>query len=78
MAWARVATLESRFEADLVEKALSERGIGCLIREHRDGAYDGLYLPQQGWGSLWAEPEDAGRAAEVLEEVRRAYAMRVV
>ena len=78
MAWAKVAVLESKFEADLVEKALAERGIGCLVREHRDGAYDGLYLPQQGWGSLWTEEEDARRAAAVVAEVRRAYALRVV
>lgn len=78
MAGVKVAVLESQFEADLVAKALQERGIGHRVREHRDGAYDGLYLPQQGWGSLWVEEEDSERAEAVVAEVRRAYALRVV
>jgi len=78
MALVKVATLESQFEADLIEKALAERGIAARVRPHRDSAYDGLYLPAQGWGSLWAEEEERERAAAVVAEVRRAYALRVV
>jgi hypothetical protein len=78
MALVKVAVLESRFEADLVGKALVERGLSFSVREHHDSAYDGLYLPQQGWGSLWAEEQDRGRVVDVLAAVRRAYALRVV
>jgi len=78
MAWVKVDVLESQFEADLVEKTLADRGVAARVREHRDSAYDGLYLPQQGWASLWVEEEDRERAAAVVAEVRRAYALRVV
>jgi hypothetical protein len=78
MDWVRVAVIESKFEADLVEGVCAGRGLACRIREHRDGAYDGLYLLQQGWGSLWTEQGQAARAAAVVAEVRRAYTLKVV
>lgn len=78
MAWVKVDVLESQFEADLVAKALVEQGLEHRVREHRDSAYDGLYLPQQGWGSLWTEEAEKARAAETLAEVRRAYSLRVI
>ena len=78
MAWVKVATLESQFEADLVAKALSERGIAHRVRPHHDSAYDGLYVPSQGWGSLWTEEKEREGAAAVVAEVRRAYTLRVV
>jgi hypothetical protein len=78
MALVKAVVLENRFEEDLVSKALSERGIAFRIRHHHDTAYDGLYVPQQGWASVWTSEEDRELTASIVAEVRRAYSLRVL
>jgi len=74
----KAAILDNRFECDLVSKALTERGIAFRVRHHHDTAYDGLYVPQQGWASVWTAEDDRERVVKVIDEVRRAYSLRVL
>jgi hypothetical protein len=44
-----------------------------MIKSFLDTAYDGLYLPQKGWGAVMV-PEKFGEAAgKVISEVKRIF-----
>lgn len=72
----RIATLESGFEADLVEHALMERGIRHIVRSYHDAAFDGLFQIQKGWGCIEAAEADEQAVLEVIEGVREEVAAR--
>ncbi|MBW1981615.1 MAG: DUF2007 domain-containing protein [Deltaproteobacteria bacterium] len=61
----RVHTVENRFEADLLCQALQQDGIPVLLRKFEETAYDGLFVPQMGWGALLV-PEETEEAARAL------------
>ena len=48
--WEKVGIVENRFEADRVRQALQEAEVPFLIKSFLDTAYDGLFIPQKGWG----------------------------
>ena len=53
----KVATLENEVEAQLLLALLQENEIPHLIRSYHDSAYDGVYQPGLGWGSVHAPEE---------------------
>ena len=61
--WVCVHTLANRFEGDLLLQALNQEQIPVLLRTYEETAYDGLFVPQKGWGDLLVpgEYEDAAR-----------------
>jgi len=46
-----VHTIESIFEMDMLKDALDKEDIPYTIKEHRDTAYDGLFILQKGFAS---------------------------
>jgi hypothetical protein len=66
----RTATLENRFEADLVSDALDQEGIDFVIKTFEDSAYDGLWVQTKGWGLLLVEEGDVDRARSIVADVR--------
>jgi hypothetical protein len=46
-----VHTIESIFEMDMIKDALDKEDIPYTIKEHRDTAYDGLFILQKGFAS---------------------------
>lgn len=77
--YAEVCILEGRFEAPVLEGALEAQGIRVLIRPYQDSAYDGLFIPQQGWGSLSVPTRQLEQAREIVQATRddvRARAQR--
>jgi hypothetical protein len=71
--WVKAGTVENRFEGDRVSQALDEAKIPFLIKSFLDTAYDGLYVPQKGWGAVMV-PEHFGEEAErVILEVKRSF-----
>jgi hypothetical protein len=71
--WVKIAVVENRFEGDRVSQALAESGIPFLLRSFMDTAYDGLYVPQKGWGAVMA-PEDVQEEAErIISEVKNTF-----
>jgi hypothetical protein len=64
---------ENRFEADIISQALEREGIPCICRRHEETAYDGLFVPQRGWGTILVPIPMRERAMEIIREVREAY-----
>jgi hypothetical protein len=71
--WIKAGIVENRFEGDRVSQALNEAQIPFLIKSFLDTAYDGLYIPQKGWGAVMV-PEKFGEEAEkVIAEVKKSF-----
>ncbi len=71
--WMKAGIIENRFEGDRISQALNEAEIPFMIKSFLDTAYDGLYLPQKGWGAVMV-PEEFGEEAErVISEVKRIF-----
>lgn len=68
--WIQAGVMENRFEGDRVSQALNEAGIPYMIKSFIDTAYDGLYVPQKGWGRVMVPEEYRERAERVIAEVR--------
>ena len=65
----KVFILKDRFEADLIERELEREGIPVLIRSFRDTAYDGIYIPQKGWGEVRVPEKDRERAIAIIDNL---------
>ena len=65
----KIFILQDRFEADLIKKELDREGIPVLIRSFRDTAYNGIYIPQKGWGEVSVPEKDRERAQEIIENL---------
>ncbi len=66
-----VHTIESIFEMDMIKDALDKDGIEYTIKEHRDTAYDGLFILQKGFASLYVNEEDKDRALDIIDKIRK-------
>ncbi len=64
-----VYTLQDQVDASVVETALKEAGIKHVIRTFVDSAYDGIFIPQRGYGDVQVEESDAERAKEIITAV---------
>jgi hypothetical protein len=62
----KIFTLNNKFEADLITRELEKEGITVLIRNFRDTAYNGIYIPQKGWGEVRVPEKDKQRAMELI------------
>ena len=65
-----VHTIESIFEMDMIKDALDKDGISYTIKEHRDTAYDGLFILQKGYASLFVREDDKNRVLDIVKRVR--------
>ena len=61
-----VYTLANRFEADLLMDALHREGVTAILRSFEETAYDGLFVPQRGWGQILVPEEYVPAAHEVI------------
>jgi len=71
--WVKVGTVENRFEGDRLSQALQEAGIPFLIKSFLDTAYDGLYIPQKGWGVVMVSKRNREEAERLITEVKRTF-----
>ena len=71
--WVKAGVVESRFEGDRVSQALDEAGIPFLIKSFLDTAYDGLYIPQKGWGAVMVPENFKEEAGKVIFDVKRSF-----
>ncbi|MHB8109905.1 MAG: putative signal transducing protein [Syntrophorhabdaceae bacterium] len=65
-----VHTIESIFEMDMIKDALDNNGIPYTIKEHRDTAYDGLFILQKGFASLYVREVDKDRVLDIIRKIR--------
>jgi hypothetical protein len=71
--WVKVGTVENRFEGDRISQALQDAGIPFLIKSFLDTAYDGLYIPQKGWGVVMVPEKDSEEAERLISEVKKTF-----
>jgi len=71
--WVKAGTVENRFEGDRVSQALLEAKIPFLIKTFLDTAYDGLYLPQKGWGVVMVPEHFEAEAERIISEVKKNF-----
>jgi hypothetical protein len=64
---------ESPFETDIILKALEQEGIPATCRRHEEIAYDGIFVPQRGWGAILVPGVEKERALAVINEILRTY-----
>ena len=71
--YAKIATLENEFEAQLLVSILEEREIPHRLRSYHDTAFDGLFQTQKGWGVIQAPEAYADEIMEILSDIRKGY-----
>lgn len=71
--WVKVGVIENRFEGDRVSQALNEAGIPFIMKSYLDTAYNGLYIPQKGWGLILVPKDLREEAEKVVSEVKRVF-----
>lgn len=67
--WVRLHTVGNRFEADLLVHALEQEGIPLRLRTYEETPYDGLFVPQRGWGALFVPEEDEEKARDLINRL---------
>jgi hypothetical protein len=68
-----VHKLANRFEADLLVGALEQEGIQAVVRCFEETPYDGLFIPQRGWGLIMVTEDMAERAREIINPLARDF-----
>jgi hypothetical protein len=68
--WINVHTVESIFEMDLLKAALDRESIEYVIKEHKDTAYDGLFILQKGYASVLVREKDEARVLTVVTRIK--------
>lgn len=68
--WIKVHTAESIFEMDTVRDALEREGIEYVVKEHKDAAYDGLFVLQKGYATFFIEEENEAAAKAVIQRIK--------
>jgi hypothetical protein len=71
--WVKAGIVDHRFEGDRVSQALNEAEIPFLLKSFLDTAYDGLYIPQKGWGAVMVPEEFEAEAQRVISEVKKTF-----
>ena len=71
--WVKAGTVDNRFEGDRVSQALNEAEIPFLMKSFLDTAYDGLYVPQKGWGAVMVPREFEDEAKRVISDVKKTF-----
>lgn len=71
--WVKAGTVENQFEGDRISQALQEAGVPFLIKSFLDTAYDGLYIPQKGWGVVMVSKKNREEAKRLITEVKKTF-----
>ena len=75
--WVKAGVVENRFEGDRVSQALNEAGIPFLMKSFLDTAYDGLYIPQKGWGAVMVPENFKEETERIIFEVKGGFTKEV-
>ncbi len=75
--WVKAGIVENRFEGDRVSQALHEARVPFVMKSFLDTAYDGLYIPQKGWGAVMVPEDFAEEAGKIIFEVKGTFTKEV-
>jgi len=67
----KITVVENKFEADLIAQTLQDEGIPVMIRSYHDTAYNGIFIPQKGWGAVMVPAEMEDKARSIIDELLR-------
>lgn len=73
MMWVKAGIVENRFEGDRISQSLQEAGIPFMVKSFLDTAYNGLYVPQKGWGMVLVPETFVDEAEKVIAEVKNSF-----
>ncbi len=73
MMWIKAGVVENRFEGDRISQSLQEAGIPFMVKSFLDTAYNGLYVPQKGWGMVLVPESYLDEAEKVIGEVKNSF-----
>ena len=68
--WVKAHTVESIFEMDVLKAALERESIEYVMKEHKDTAYDGLFILQKGYATLFVREKDETQVAAVITHIK--------
>jgi hypothetical protein len=68
--WKKIHIIESIFEMDMIKDALEKEDLEYNIKEHKDTAYDGLFVLQKGYASLFVREKDEELAKSIVKHIR--------
>jgi hypothetical protein len=71
--WVKAGVVENRFEGDRVSQALKEAEIPFMIKSYLDTAYDGIYIPQKGWGVVMVPERLREEAEKLVKEIKQIF-----
>jgi hypothetical protein len=71
--WVKAGVIENRFEGDRISQSLSEAGIPFMVKSFLDTAYNGLYIPQKGWGAVMVPEELKEQAEKIINDIRKSF-----
>jgi hypothetical protein len=63
-------TIESIFEMDMIKDALDKEGFSYTIKENKETAYDGLFVLQKGYATLFVEERDKKNVQEIVKRIK--------
>lgn len=72
--WVFLYTLANRFEADVLSNVLEKEGVPFLVRSFVETAYDGLFVPQRGWGQILVPARHLPAARKLIGSVLESLA----
>ena len=55
---------------DMLKAALERESIEYTLKEHKDTAYDGLFILQKGYASLFVREKDETRVADIITHIK--------
>ena len=65
----KVKTVDDQFESDVIKDALEKENIPVLVRSFRDTSFDGIYIPQKGWGVILVPEAFRVKAKYIIEKL---------
>lgn len=65
----KVYTADDQFEADVIKDALEKEAVPVLIRSFSDTSFNGIFIPQKGWGIVLVPEQFRDKAKEVIHAV---------
>jgi ketol-acid reductoisomerase len=68
--WIKAHTTENIFETDMIRDALEREGIEYVVKEHKDTAYDGLFVLQKGYATIFVEEENEAAAKAIIKGIK--------
>ncbi len=64
----KVKTIDNQFEADVLKDAMEKEGIPVLVRSFQDTMFNGIYIPQKGWGIIEVPDDFRERAKKIIDD----------